>query len=85
MDSIPHSPGEAKWIIFKGNLPQYLQRGRLPRRKAPVELRGNEDEEVVKILNERQEDGVRNFAKAIAENCATYSGFYIQCTCSYGL
>ncbi|KAK3709285.1 hypothetical protein LTR37_011023 [Vermiconidia calcicola] len=82
MDSIPHSEKEPKWIIFKGDLPHHLSRGKLPslgfsKLEAHIDF-----DEWMKLLNVRQEHAVGIFYKDVAMKGATYEGHYIQCLCS---
>ena len=81
MDSIPHKENEPKWIIYRGQLPVYLERGRLP--SLPFEeldyATGSKD--WVKVLNARQEDAIRIFNEAVNTGRGTYDGHYIQCRC----
>jgi hypothetical protein len=82
MDAIPHAEKEPKWVIFKGDLPHHLLRGRLPSLAmagAPPDV---SSEQWMKILNERQQDGVRIFAGAVKAKTAAYAGYYIQCCCN---
>ena len=82
MDSIPHSEKEPKWIIFKGDLPHHLSRGKLPslgfsKLDAHIDF-----DEWMQLLNVRQEHAVGIFYTDVAMKGATYEGHYIQCLCS---
>lgn len=59
MDSIPHTENELRWLIFAGDIPTHLERGRLPALPVHELDAATTSDDRVGMLNERQIDGAR--------------------------
>ena len=79
LDSIPHLENEPKWLIFAGDLPQRAERCPLRSMWAPESGTVPKSMDVLELVNERQRDCAKDFLQGGGK--ATYTGYYVQCSC----